>query len=59
MGVVAAGGGPVGLMTAALPGVAGVRVKVYERGGEPTRQSPGTAMHPRTLEVLTMRRASR
>ena len=54
MDVIAAGGGPVGLMTAALLDVARVRVEVYERGSEPTRQSRGTAMHPRTLQVLTM-----
>jgi 2-polyprenyl-6-methoxyphenol hydroxylase-like FAD-dependent oxidoreductase len=39
MDVIAAGGGPVGLMTAALLDVARVRVEVYERGSEPTRQS--------------------
>jgi 2-polyprenyl-6-methoxyphenol hydroxylase-like FAD-dependent oxidoreductase len=54
MDVIAAGGGPAGLMTAALLDVAGVRVEACERGSEPTRQSRGTAMHPRTLEVLTM-----
>jgi FAD binding domain len=53
MDVIAASGGPVGLISALLD-VAGVRVEVYERGSEPTRQSRGTAMHPRTLEVLTM-----
>jgi 2-polyprenyl-6-methoxyphenol hydroxylase-like FAD-dependent oxidoreductase len=52
--VIVAGGGPVGLMTAALLDVAGVRVEVYERGSEPTRQSRGTGQHPRTLKVLTM-----
>jgi 2-polyprenyl-6-methoxyphenol hydroxylase-like FAD-dependent oxidoreductase len=54
MDVIAAGGSPVGLMTAELLDVAGVRVEACERGSEPTRQSRGTAMHPRTLEVLTM-----
>src|SRR6266516_1372314 len=34
--------------------LAGARAEVCERGSEPTRQSRGTAMHPRTLEVLTM-----
>ena len=59
MDVIAAGGGPVGLMTAALLDVAGVRVEACERGSEPTRQSRGTARHPRTLEVLTMIDADR
>jgi 2-polyprenyl-6-methoxyphenol hydroxylase-like FAD-dependent oxidoreductase len=35
--VIAAGGGLVGLMTAALLDVAGVRVELCERGSEPTR----------------------
>jgi hypothetical protein len=59
MNVIAAGGGPVGLMTAALLDVAGVRVEACERGSEPTRQPRGTAMRPRTLEVLTMIDADR
>ena len=54
MDVIAAGGGPAGLMTAALLDAAGVRAEAGERGSEPARQSRGTAMHPRTLEVLTM-----
>ena len=54
MDVIAAGGGPAGLMTAALLDAAGVRAEACERGSEPTRQSRGTARHPRTLEVLTM-----
>src|SRR6266566_1132974 len=43
MDVIAAGGGP-----------AGVRAEACERGSEPTRQSRGTATHPRTLQVPTM-----
>ena len=54
MDVIAAGGGPAGLMTTALLDAAGVRAEACERGSEPTRQSRGTARHPRTLEVLTM-----
>jgi hypothetical protein len=54
MDVIAAGGGPAGLVTAALPDAAGVRAEACERGSEPTRQSRGPAMHPRTLEVPTM-----
>ena len=54
MDVIVAGGSPAGLMTAALLDAAGVRAEVGERGSEPTRQSRDTAMHPRTLQVLTM-----
>jgi hypothetical protein len=54
MDVIAAGGGPARLVTAALPDAAGVRAEACERGSEPTRQSRGTAIHPRTLQVLTM-----
>ncbi|SEP14370.1 FAD-dependent monooxygenase [Amycolatopsis saalfeldensis] len=54
MDVIVVGGGPVGLMAAALLDAAGVRVEVYERNSGPSRQSRGSTMHPRTLEVLTM-----
>jgi hypothetical protein len=54
MDVIAAGGGPAGLTTAALPDVTGARAEACERGSEPVRQSRGTAMHPRTLQVPTM-----
>ena len=47
MDVIAAGGGPAGLVTAALLDVAGLGVEVCERRSEPTRQSRGTAMHRR------------
>ena len=43
MDVIAAGGGPAGLVTAALPDAAGVRAEACGRGSEPTRQSRGTA----------------
>jgi 2-polyprenyl-6-methoxyphenol hydroxylase-like FAD-dependent oxidoreductase len=52
--VMVVGGGPVGLMSAALLDAAGVRVAVYERNAGPSSQSKATTMHPRTLEVLTM-----
>jgi hypothetical protein len=45
MDVIVAGSGPAGLLTAARLDVAGA--EVCERGSEPTRQSRGTAMHPR------------
>ncbi|MDT8913455.1 FAD-dependent monooxygenase [Amycolatopsis sp. PS_44_ISF1] len=52
--VIVAGGGPVGMMAAALLDAAGVRVAVYERNPGPVRQSRGSTMHPRTLEVLSL-----
>ncbi|WP_194925948.1 FAD-dependent monooxygenase [Catenulispora pinisilvae] len=52
--VLVIGGGPVGLMSAALLDAAGVRVEVYERNPGPSSVSKATTMHPRTLEVLSM-----
>jgi 2-polyprenyl-6-methoxyphenol hydroxylase-like FAD-dependent oxidoreductase len=52
--VIVVGGGPVGLMSAALLDAAGVRVEVYERNAGPSTASKATTMHPRTLEVLTV-----
>ncbi|MEZ0112380.1 2-polyprenyl-6-methoxyphenol hydroxylase-like FAD-dependent oxidoreductase [Catenulispora sp. EB89] len=52
--VLVVGGGPVGLMSAALLDAAGVRVEVYERNPGPSTVSKATTMHPRTLEVLSM-----
>lgn len=52
--VLVIGGGPVGLMSAALLDAAGVRVAVYERNPGPSSVSKATTMHPRTLEVLSM-----
>jgi 2-polyprenyl-6-methoxyphenol hydroxylase-like FAD-dependent oxidoreductase len=51
--VIVVGGGPVGLMSAALLDAAGVRVEVYERNPGPGTVSKGMTLHPRTLEVLT------
>jgi 2-polyprenyl-6-methoxyphenol hydroxylase-like FAD-dependent oxidoreductase len=53
-GVIVAGGGPVGLMAAAMLDAAGVRVEVFERNTGPSTHSKATTIHPRTLEVLTM-----
>lgn len=50
--VIVAGGGPVGLLTAALLDAADVRVEVFERNEGPSEHSKATAMHPRTLEAL-------
>ncbi|MBC3841330.1 hypothetical protein GXW82_16595 [Streptacidiphilus sp. 4-A2] len=52
--VIIVGGGPVGLMSAALLDAAGVGVEVYERNAGPSTASKATTVHPRTLEVLTM-----
>ncbi|MGW8375013.1 FAD-dependent monooxygenase [Streptomyces sp. ODS28] len=51
--VIVAGGGPVGLLTAALLDEAGVGVRVFEREAGPSEHPKAVAMHPRTLEVLT------
>jgi 2-polyprenyl-6-methoxyphenol hydroxylase-like FAD-dependent oxidoreductase len=56
--VIVVGGGPVGLMAAALLDMAGVRVEVFERNDGPSGQSRGSTTHPRTLEVLTMLEAA-
>ncbi|PWK86961.1 FAD binding domain-containing protein [Lentzea atacamensis] len=50
--VIVAGGGPVGLATAALLDAAGARVEVFERDHGTGRRSKGFTVHPRTLEVL-------
>jgi 2-polyprenyl-6-methoxyphenol hydroxylase-like FAD-dependent oxidoreductase len=52
--VIIVGGGPVGLMSAALLDAAGVEVEVYERNSGPSTASKATTVHPRTLEVLTL-----
>jgi 2-polyprenyl-6-methoxyphenol hydroxylase-like FAD-dependent oxidoreductase len=51
--VIVVGGGPVGLMSAALLDAAGVEVEVYERNPGPSTAPKATTVHPRTLEVLT------
>ncbi|MFI9275421.1 FAD-dependent monooxygenase [Kitasatospora sp. NPDC052896] len=50
--VAVAGGGPVGLATAAFLEAAGVRTEVFERNTEPSRHSKAITVHPRTLEAL-------
>ncbi|MFG2827077.1 FAD-dependent monooxygenase [Streptomyces sp. NPDC048434] len=54
--VIVAGGGPVGLLTAALLDAAGVTVEVLERRAGQSENAKATAVHPRTLEVLTLLR---
>ncbi|SED78014.1 2-polyprenyl-6-methoxyphenol hydroxylase [Streptomyces sp. 2224.1] len=54
--VIVAGGGPVGLLTAALLDAAGITVEVLERRTGRSEQARATTMHPRTLEVLTLLR---
>ncbi|WP_433859634.1 FAD-dependent monooxygenase [Streptomyces kronopolitis] len=54
--VIVAGGGPVGLLTAALLDAAGVSVEVLESKSGQSEYSKASAMHPRTLEVLTLLR---
>ncbi|MFG2490243.1 FAD-dependent monooxygenase [Streptomyces caniferus] len=54
--VIVAGGGPVGLLTAALLDAAGVSVEVLERKAGRSELAKATTMHPRTLEVLTLLR---
>ncbi|MGW0537429.1 FAD-dependent monooxygenase [Streptomyces sp. NPDC003032] len=56
--VIVAGAGPVGLLTAALLDAAGVPVEVFERGAGPSRDAKAITVHPRTLEVLTVLRAT-
>lgn len=50
--VIVVGGGPVGLLTAALLDASGVSVEVYERNPGPSTTSKAMTMHARTLEVL-------
>ncbi|WP_329142058.1 FAD-dependent monooxygenase [Streptomyces sp. NBC_01456] len=54
--VIVAGGGPVGLLTAALLDAAGVSVEVLESKARQSEHSKAAVMHPRTLEVLTVLR---
>lgn len=54
--VIVVGGGPVGLLTAALLDAAGVTVEVLERRAGQSEQARAITMHPRTLEVLTLLR---
>lgn len=51
--VIVVGGGPVGLMTAALLDKAGVNVEVYERNPPTGQESKAVITQPRTLELLS------
>ncbi|MFZ7088007.1 FAD-dependent oxidoreductase [Curtobacterium sp. RRHDQ10] len=50
--VLVVGGGPVGVLTAALLAQAGVDVLVVERRAEPSRSSRAIGLHPPGLEAL-------
>ncbi|MFD7923033.1 FAD-dependent monooxygenase [Streptomyces sp. NPDC059740] len=56
--VIVAGGGPVGLLTAALLDAADVPVEVFEKNDAPSEHSKATTVHPRTLEILTTLRVA-
>ncbi|WP_113698793.1 FAD-dependent monooxygenase [Nonomuraea lactucae] len=53
--VIVVGAGPTGLLLAAELALAGVRVRVLERGMSPTRDSRALTLHPRSIEVMDLR----
>ena len=53
--VIVVGGGPTGLMLAAELRLHGVAVVVLERLVEPTGQSRGQGLHPRSVEIMDQR----
>ncbi|WP_214402956.1 FAD-dependent oxidoreductase [Pseudonocardia lacus] len=54
-GVVVVGAGPTGLVAAVELALRGVAVEVVERRAQPSGQSRGGGVHPRTCEMLHMR----
>ncbi|MGW0945460.1 FAD-dependent monooxygenase [Streptomyces sp. NPDC002623] len=56
--VIVVGGGPVGLLTAALPDAAGADVEVYERSREFERHFKGLTLHPARSKCSVGRRTA-